>query len=136
MVAKSKINRPMISVLENQHGAVSKARQNPRHRDLEAHGCNRLRHHEQARLNRCEPEANLIQERKKKWDATNAKASQEAAAHCRAKRAKPKEDKIQHRIGGFRRVKCVARKQENGNRQKTQNFPYAQRVLAKHFQHV
>ena len=86
----------------NQHGAVAEAGQNSRHRHLQAHGSDRLRHHQQAGLNRREPQANLIQERKEKRDAANAKAGEETAAHRRAKCADAKQGQTQQGKCGLR----------------------------------
>jgi hypothetical protein len=126
----------MISVLETSTARYPKRAKIRGMVYLQAHGRNRLRHHEKAGLNRREAEANLIQEGKEKWNAANAKPREKAAAHGRAERANPKQDEIQHRMGGPGRVKSVPRQQRDGKREKPQNLAHAQRMFAKYLQHI
>ena len=120
----------------NQHAAVAKAGQNSRHGHLQAHGGNRLRHHEQAGLNGREPEANLVEERKDERDSADAQAGEEAAAHRRAEGANAKQAQSQQGKRGLRRMQSIARQQQDGNRQQPQNFAHAQRMFAEYLQHI
>ena len=78
----------------NQYAAITKAPQNARHRQLEAHGRRRLGRHEETGLDRRKSQAHLIEERKKKRNSANAQAGEKAAADRRAKGANAKKRQI------------------------------------------
>ena len=122
--------------VRNQYATIAKAGQNSRHGHLQAHGGDRLRHHEQTGLNRSEPEADLVEERKDERDSADAQAREEAAAHCRAEGANAKQAQRQQWKRGLRRMQSIACQQQDGNRQQPQDFAHAQRMFTEYLQHI
>ena len=61
-----------------------------------------LRHHQQARLDRREAQAHLVEQRQQERDAADAEAREEAAAHRGAKGADAKQRQPQQRMRGAR----------------------------------
>ena len=81
MVANNRRSKPSSGErIRDQHRSIAEASENARHRHLQTHCCNRLRHHHQTGLNRSKSEAHLIKQRKQEWNASESNASEEAAA--------------------------------------------------------
>src|SRR5439155_4214422 len=120
----------------NQYAAISKAPQNARHRHLEAHGGQRLGHHEKAGLNRRKPEDHLVKQRKEEGDSADAQTGEKAPADRRAKGPNTKQAQPEQRKLGARSPQSVTGKRSRGNHQQPQHGPSAQRVLTEYFQHV
>ena len=68
------------------------------HEELGAHGRDRLGHDQQARLNRRNPKANLVEQRQEKGHSADAQACEKAAAYRRAEGANAKQTQLQQRI--------------------------------------
>ncbi len=120
----------------NQHLPVAKTRKDVRHGQLETHGGERGRHHEQPGLDGGESEPNLVEKRKQERDPADSQAREEAAADCGAERADAKQRQAQQGMRDAARVQSVTRKKERGKREQRQHFPAAQRVLAEHLEHI
>ena len=71
----------------DENGAVADAADELDHDHLQAHGGESLRHDQQTGLHRRVPKADLIQQRKKKWDAADSETCEEASADGSAERS-------------------------------------------------
>lgn len=81
----------------DENGAVADAADKLDHEHLQAHGGESLRHDEQTGLHRRVSEADLVEKRKKKWDAADSETREEAAADGSAEGSDGEEAELQQR---------------------------------------
>jgi hypothetical protein len=68
-----------MTVFGQQDPPVAEALQNPRHHHAQAHGVQRLRHDQQAGLDRAVAKPDLIEQGEQEWHSAHADARDEAA---------------------------------------------------------
>jgi len=97
-------------------------REDARHEEFGAHRRERLGHDQEARLNRRESEADLVEQRQEKRHAADAEPREEAAAHGRAEGTDAKQPELQQREGRACRMDPIARDQRQGERQQADDL--------------
>ena len=120
----------------DQHVAVAQPRQDRRHEGLQPDRGDGLRQDQQARLDRREAEADLIEQREQERDAAQPETREEAAVHGRAEGADPEQPEIEQRKRHPGGVDAVTGEQRGGERQQAQHLGPAQFVVAEYLQHV
>ena len=112
--------------VRQQHPAVAEARQDERHRHLQAHRRQGLRHDQQPRLDRREAEPHLVEEWKQERRPARAQARDEAADDRAAEGADTEQVQAQQRALRRGRVASVSQEQHDRERQKPDHLAPAQ----------
>ena len=122
--------------VENQNAAIAEALQNFSQHELQTQRGGRLRHDEQAGLDRREAKTDLIQQRKQKRNSADAQSREKTTADRRAKSADAKQLQPQQGKLDAPRPHSVSDETNCGHGQQRQQRAAAQRMFAKHFQHI